>query len=143
MFELQEAAAGAVPTSNSKVNTAVHVAGANNNNNNKESADATASEGDAENEEKVAVRKPILVTEKVEVERRVPITTPRPTTASTTMTTTTTTESTTTTAATRVPLNKSQKVLQKTTTLAVSRANPDQGKVFQYSWPFLNLSQDS
>lgn len=142
MFELQEAS----PTSNSKVNTAL----VQNNNKDHVGGDGEISPGSQSAAQKTEnnsnVRKPILVTEKVEVERRVPITTPRPTTPSTTMTTTTTTVVTTTEVTTRVPLNKSQKVLQKayqaakaTTTLAVS--SQGRQKVFQYLLfgLFLNL----
>lgn len=84
---------------------------------------------DDDSYENSKVRKPILVTEKVELERRVPITTPRPTTSTerTTTTTPTTTRTSTTSkaAASARPVNKSQKVLQSvsktTTTLAVAK----------------------
>jgi hypothetical protein len=126
MFELQEA----TPT-NGKVNSV-----------NSGGDKKTASEADSEatassNDQQKSVRKPILVTEKVELERRVPITTPRPTTPSTTTRTTTTSTASTTSEPSRRgggrPVNKSQKVLQSvskaTTTLAVARQDVDEGTI--------------
>ncbi len=105
MFELQEEnknnkdkAGPSDPSSSSAVNS-VNI---NNMNNNHHKVNSKPGSNGPD-----SVRKPILVTEKVELERRVPITTPRPTTTTRRTTTTTTRPPTSTRRTSASPPRKS------------------------------------